>query len=313
MNSVKNLQKLEEEVKTISEKYRLTDVAKILIVTKYVTNDKIQEIHSYNPKYHFGENYVDSLIEKARTLPKSIKWHFIGHLQTNKCKYLARLENLYLIETIDSLKLAVKLNEALKKIKEDNKEPLKKNIIENRKHIENKVKAENCESISLSLSKSKSEFESASESESVSESEKEKNKIKETKDLKENVYIEEDGIHPKKQLGVLVQIKTSSDENKTGLIHTNYLEIESLILHIIEKCEHLIFRGLMTISSLKEHEKENSFVILNEIKNKILQNPTINNCFKNKKFIMSMGMSGDMELAIKHHTTQLRIGSAIFK
>lgn len=309
MNCVKNLQKLEEEVKTITEKYGLTDVAKILVVTKYVTNEKIQEIHSYNPKYHFGENYVDALIEKARTLPKSIKWHFIGHLQTNKCKYLARIKNLYLIETIDSLKLAVKLNEALKKIKENNEEePLKKKNIENNNIENNNIENNNIENNNTENKK----YVENKVKEEKSESESETNEVKETKNVNEIVYTEEEGIHPKR-LGVLVQIKTSSDENKTGLIHTSYLEIENLILHIIEKCEHLIFRGLMTISSLKEHEKENSFVILNEIKKKILQNPTINNCFKNKKFIMSMGMSGDMEMAIKHHSTQLRIGSAIFK
>ncbi|ODV93996.1 hypothetical protein PACTADRAFT_51734 [Pachysolen tannophilus NRRL Y-2460] len=61
---------------------------------------------------HFGENYVQELIEKSKILPKDIKWHFIGGLQTNKCKDLAKkIENLYAVETIDSIKKAHKLNE----------------------------------------------------------------------------------------------------------------------------------------------------------------------------------------------------------
>ncbi len=49
-------------------------------------------------------------MEKSKVLPKDIKWHFIGHIQTNKVKKLVNVENLVLIETIDSEKLAKKLN-----------------------------------------------------------------------------------------------------------------------------------------------------------------------------------------------------------
>lgn len=63
---------------------------------------------------HFGENYVQELISKSEMLPKDIKWHFIGGLQTNKCKDLAKVENLYAVETVDSLKKARKLEEARK-------------------------------------------------------------------------------------------------------------------------------------------------------------------------------------------------------
>ena len=43
-------------------------------------------------------------------LPKDIQWHFIGHLQSNKCNILASIENLYMVESIDSIKLASALN-----------------------------------------------------------------------------------------------------------------------------------------------------------------------------------------------------------
>jgi pyridoxal phosphate enzyme (YggS family) len=51
----------------------------------------------------FGENYVQELCDKAAQLPKDIRWHFIGHLQSNKVKYIAPF--VHLIHSVDSLKL----------------------------------------------------------------------------------------------------------------------------------------------------------------------------------------------------------------
>jgi pyridoxal phosphate enzyme (YggS family) len=51
----------------------------------------------------FGENYVQELTEKAPSLPKDIRWHFIGHLQSNKVKYIVPF--VHLIQGVDSLKL----------------------------------------------------------------------------------------------------------------------------------------------------------------------------------------------------------------
>lgn len=51
----------------------------------------------------FGENYVQEFIEKVPQLPKDIRWHFIGHLQTNKVKYI--VPHVHLIHGVDSLKL----------------------------------------------------------------------------------------------------------------------------------------------------------------------------------------------------------------
>ncbi|KZP00618.1 hypothetical protein CALVIDRAFT_533623 [Calocera viscosa TUFC12733] len=55
---------------------------------------------------HFGENYVQELVDKAEKLPQEIKWHFIGAVQSNKCKPLAAIPNLYAVETLDSIKKA---------------------------------------------------------------------------------------------------------------------------------------------------------------------------------------------------------------
>ena len=68
---------------------------------------------------HFGENYVDEFVEKAGKMKddfSEIVWHFIGHIQTNKAKALARCLNLSIIETIDSKKLANELNKECGKI-----------------------------------------------------------------------------------------------------------------------------------------------------------------------------------------------------
>ncbi|GLB40720.1 hypothetical protein LshimejAT787_0805910 [Lyophyllum shimeji] len=61
----------------------------------------------------FGENYVQELIEKAEALPKDIRWHFIGTLQSNKAKSLASIPNLHTIQTLSSIKTAKALNKAL--------------------------------------------------------------------------------------------------------------------------------------------------------------------------------------------------------
>ncbi|PVH80030.1 hypothetical protein DL98DRAFT_655039 [Cadophora sp. DSE1049] len=60
---------------------------------------------------HFGENYAQELMEKAEVLPKDIKWHFIGGLQSNKCKPLtSTIPNLHLVSSVDSSKKATQLN-----------------------------------------------------------------------------------------------------------------------------------------------------------------------------------------------------------
>merc|ERR1712032_190230 len=59
----------------------------------------------------FGENYVQEIIEKADKAPSDVKWHFIGHLQSNKAKaLLGGVPNLSMLETVDSAKLADRLN-----------------------------------------------------------------------------------------------------------------------------------------------------------------------------------------------------------
>ncbi len=74
---------------------------------------------------HFGENYFQELSEKAPQLPRDIKWHFIGHLQSSKVSKLIRdVPNLYSLHSVDSEKLASKLNAAIVANGEGRTEPL---------------------------------------------------------------------------------------------------------------------------------------------------------------------------------------------
>ncbi len=63
----------------------------------------------------FGENKVQELTTKAELLPNDIQWHFIGHLQTNKVKYIAPF--VHIIESVDSLKLLREINRQAQKNK----------------------------------------------------------------------------------------------------------------------------------------------------------------------------------------------------
>ena len=71
--------------------------------------DKLKPLLDYGHR-HFGENYVQELNKKSSELPKDIQWHFIGHLQTKKCKEILKIPNIALIETVDSEKIANELN-----------------------------------------------------------------------------------------------------------------------------------------------------------------------------------------------------------
>ncbi|XP_034936918.1 pyridoxal phosphate homeostasis protein [Chelonus insularis] len=76
---------------------------------------------------HFGENYVNELIEKAshpELITKDIHWHFIGHLQRNKVNKVLAVPNLYMIETIDTDKLASAVDTAWQKFRKEDSSKL---------------------------------------------------------------------------------------------------------------------------------------------------------------------------------------------
>ena len=88
---------------------------KIVVVSKTRSEKEILDIYKKGHK-NFGENKVQEILEKYEKLPKDIRWHFIGHLQTNKVKYL--IPFISLIHSVDSLKLLKEIN---KKAKAKNK------------------------------------------------------------------------------------------------------------------------------------------------------------------------------------------------
>ena len=80
----------------------------LVAVSKTKSVELIQEAYDEGQR-HFGENYVQELEDKIPKLPKDIKWHFIGKLQSNKVNKVV-CPQLYCIETIDSCKLAKKVD-----------------------------------------------------------------------------------------------------------------------------------------------------------------------------------------------------------
>lgn len=85
---------------------------RLVAVSKTKPVEALQEAYDAGQRV-FGENYVQEMLEKAPLLPKDISWHFIGHLQSNKVKaVLEGVPNLAMVETVDTIKLADKLNTA---------------------------------------------------------------------------------------------------------------------------------------------------------------------------------------------------------
>ncbi|MFN7910444.1 MAG: YggS family pyridoxal phosphate-dependent enzyme [Bacteroidota bacterium] len=107
------------EVKTdiqsaiVSIKSKLPEGVSLVAVSKTKPAELIQAAYNAGQK-EFGENYVQELLEKQAQLPEDIKWHFIGHLQSNKVKHIAPF--VYLIHGVDSLSLLKEINKQGQKL-----------------------------------------------------------------------------------------------------------------------------------------------------------------------------------------------------
>ena len=80
---------------------------KLIAVSKTKPNEDLQALYDFGQRA-FGENYVQELVDKEASLPKYIQWHFIGHLQSNKVKYIAPF--VFMIHGVDSEKLLQEIN-----------------------------------------------------------------------------------------------------------------------------------------------------------------------------------------------------------
>ena len=108
---------IESNLKIIINELKDSNI-KLIAVSKNQSIEKIKKVYNHGIK-DFGENKVQELLKKIDNLPNDIRWHMIGHLQTNKVKSI--IDKVYLIHSVDSVKLATTID----------KEALKKNIIVN--------------------------------------------------------------------------------------------------------------------------------------------------------------------------------------
>jgi hypothetical protein len=97
--------------KQITAELKSKNVA-LIAVSKTKPVEDILELYNLGQR-DFGENYVQELVEKYEQLPKDIRWHFIGHLQSNKVKYIAPFVSL--IHSVDSEKLLKEINKEARK------------------------------------------------------------------------------------------------------------------------------------------------------------------------------------------------------
>ena len=106
-----------EELRMIAEAIRdinksLPTGVRLVAVSKFHPEEVLMEAYEAGQRV-FGESHVQELQRKHEALPKDIEWHFIGHLQTNKVKYIAPYVTM--IEAVDSLKLLREINKQSEK------------------------------------------------------------------------------------------------------------------------------------------------------------------------------------------------------
>ena len=100
------------KIMSIQENYhkikaQIPENVELVAVSKFHPVEKIKEVYDCGQKV-FGENKVQELLTKVNELPADIQWHLIGHLQTNKVKYIAPFINT--IQSVDSEKLLLEIN-----------------------------------------------------------------------------------------------------------------------------------------------------------------------------------------------------------
>ena len=108
-----NLKNVEERICRACERAgRKRDEVTLIAVSKTKPVEMLEEIYSEKIRY-FGENKVQEMCDKYEVMPKDIKWQMIGHLQTNKVKYI--VDKADLIHSVDSVRLAETIDKEAKK------------------------------------------------------------------------------------------------------------------------------------------------------------------------------------------------------
>lgn len=104
MSITSNIQDIQKELQPIA--------VTLVAISKTKPVEDILEAYNAGQRI-FGENMVQELVDKYDQLPKDIEWHLVGHLQTNKVKYIAPF--VALIQSVDSLKLLKEINKYAEK------------------------------------------------------------------------------------------------------------------------------------------------------------------------------------------------------
>jgi len=232
-----NIQQVRDRIQQICKRDGLSQPVRLVAVSKTKPNQLIEDALSVG-QLHFGENYVQELVAKAPELSDKIKWHFIGHLQSNKVKNLLNnVPNLFVIESVDSVKLATEINKNCAKL-----------LAPNGRWLE--------------LGRGK--------------------------------------------LNVMVQVNTSGELSKSGVEPNDCVKLAE---HIHRNCPALNLFGLMTIGKADD-SSATSFKVLSACKLAVAEalSPEVTA----DSLELSMGMSGDFELAISNGSTNVRVGSTIF-
>lgn len=107
---IEQLASVQQRIASVATKSARSSKApvRLVAVSKLKAATDILALHTPPTSHlHFGENYVQELLDKSRLLPPEIRWHFIGGLQSNKCQTLAReVRGLWAVESVDSVKKA---------------------------------------------------------------------------------------------------------------------------------------------------------------------------------------------------------------
>ena len=102
-----NLERVRKNIKKAEERSGREGKVTLIAVSKTKPADMIREAYDLGQR-DFGENRVQEIVDKYPGLPKDIRWHLIGHLQTNKVKYI--IDKVSMIHSVDSLKLAQEIS-----------------------------------------------------------------------------------------------------------------------------------------------------------------------------------------------------------
>lgn len=189
----------------------------------------------------------------------------IGHVTSSNTQRLLRVGNLSVLETVDSAKLAQRLNDQLE-----------------RQSAEDKTKQTDAAAVNAGAADATANAQPAAATQ------------------RQHDLAKED----RRRLSVFVQVNTSGEESKYG---TDPAQVLELCRFIELKCPNLLLAGLMTIGKLGGDGTED-FKQLVQLRSVVCTELAI----PLKYIELSMGMSGDFENAIRHGSTNVRVGSSIF-